>query len=53
LLPGTLIAITLALAALALFIVALIICRTLLLFVIAHCRGRVVLNALLPATTRL
>jgi hypothetical protein len=41
LLAGTLIAVTIALAILALF-VAITIRRTLLLFVVARCRGRVV-----------
>jgi hypothetical protein len=53
LLPSTLIAVTIALAVLALFVVALIICCTLLLLVIAHRRVRVVANALLPATALL
>jgi hypothetical protein len=52
-LPGTLFIVTIVLAALAIFIVALIIVCTLSSFVIAHRRGRVVVNALLPATARL
>jgi hypothetical protein len=53
LLPGTLFVVIIALAALAIFVVALIIARTLSSFVIAHHRGRVVVDALSPATTRL
>jgi hypothetical protein len=53
LLHATLIAVTIALAALFLFVAALIIRRTLLSFVITHHRGRVVVKALSPATTRL
>jgi hypothetical protein len=52
-LPGTLFVVTIALAALAIFVVALIIACMLSLLVIAHHRGRVVINALLPATARL
>jgi hypothetical protein len=50
LLPSTLFVVTIALAALVIFVVALIIARTLLLFVIARRCGRVVVNTLLPAT---
>jgi hypothetical protein len=50
LLPGTLFSITIALAALALFVVAFIICHTLLSFVVARHRGCVVIDAFLPAT---
>ncbi len=50
LLPTTLIAITNALAALALFVAALIIRHTLSLFIVARHCGRVVADALLPAT---
>jgi hypothetical protein len=53
LLPATLIAITIALATLTLFVAAIIIPCTLLSFVIARCRGQVVVAALSPATTRL
>jgi hypothetical protein len=42
LLTGTLIAITIALAILTLFVAAITIRRTLLLFVVAHHRGHVV-----------
>jgi hypothetical protein len=52
-LPSTLFIVTIALAALAIFVVALIIARTLSLFVVAHRRGRVVVDALSPATPRL
>jgi hypothetical protein len=48
----TLIAITIALAALALFVAALIIRRKLLSFVTVHHCGHVVVDALLPATAR-
>jgi hypothetical protein len=41
-LPTTLIAVTIALSTLALFVAAIIIRRTLSSFVIAHCCGRVV-----------
>jgi hypothetical protein len=50
---GTLIVVTFALATLAMFVVALIIARTLLSFVVARCHGRVVVDALSPATTHL
>jgi hypothetical protein len=53
LLPSTLFVVTIALAALAIFVVALIIARTLLSFVVAHQCCRVVVDALLPATARL
>jgi hypothetical protein len=53
LLPDTLFVVTIALATLAIFIVALIIAPTLSLVVIAHHRGRVVVDALLPAIARL
>jgi hypothetical protein len=53
LLPGTLFVVTIVLAALTIFVVALIIARTLSSFVVAHRRGRVVVNALSPATARL
>jgi hypothetical protein len=39
---ATLIAVTVALSTLALFVTAIIICRTLLSFVVAHRRGHVV-----------
>jgi hypothetical protein len=42
LLPTTLISVTIALSTLALFVAAIIIRRTLSLFVVAHRRGRVV-----------
>jgi hypothetical protein len=53
--PATLIAVIIALATFALFIAAVIICCMLSLFVVACHRGhvRVVVNALLPATTHL
>jgi hypothetical protein len=51
---GTLIAITVALVNLALFVTAITIRRTLLSYVIAHPRGCVVvIDTLLPATARL
>ncbi len=51
---GTLIAITITLAILALFVTAITIHRMLLSYVVAHHRGHVVVvNALLPATARL
>jgi hypothetical protein len=50
LLPGTLITITIALAAFALFVVALIIRRMFLSFVVTHHCGLVVVNAILSAT---
>jgi hypothetical protein len=53
LLPDTLIVVTITLTALAIFVVALIIGRTLSLFVASQRCGRVVVNALLPATTHL
>jgi hypothetical protein len=43
---GTLIAITIALVILALFVTAITICRTPLSFVIAHHRGRVVASSM-------
>jgi hypothetical protein len=43
----TLIAITITLATLALSVAAITIRRTLLLFVVAHCRGRVVASSTL------
>jgi hypothetical protein len=46
-LTGTLIAITITLAILALFVAAITICRMLLLFVIAHRHGRVVASLVL------
>jgi hypothetical protein len=52
LLPATLIAVAIALATLAIYIAALIICRVLSLFIIARRHGRLVVNALLPATAR-
>jgi hypothetical protein len=42
---GTLIAVTIALAILALFVTAITICCMLLLFVVAHRRGRVVASS--------
>jgi hypothetical protein len=53
LLPGTLFVVTIALAALAIFVVALIIARTLSSFVVPHHRGRVVVDTLSLATARL
>jgi hypothetical protein len=50
---STLFIVTIALAALAIFVVALIIARMLSSFVVAHRRGRVVVDALSPATARL
>jgi hypothetical protein len=50
---ATLIVVTITLTTLALFIAALIICLTLLSFVVACRCGRVVVDALLPATTLL
>jgi hypothetical protein len=47
-LPTTLIAVTIALAALTLFVAALIIRRMPLLFVVACCCGCVIVDALLP-----
>jgi hypothetical protein len=41
-LPTTLISVTITLSTLTLFVAAIIICRTLLSFVITHYRGRVV-----------
>jgi hypothetical protein len=52
-LPTILIAITITLAILALFVAAIIIRSMLLLFVVARRRGQVVINALLPATSHL
>jgi hypothetical protein len=43
---GTLIAVTIALAILALFVTAITICHTPLLFVVAHRRGRVVASSM-------
>jgi hypothetical protein len=52
---GTLIAITIALAILALFVTAITICRTPSSFVVAHHRGRVVAsvdaNSLFPSSS--
>jgi hypothetical protein len=45
---GTLIAVTIALAVLALFVTAITICRTTSLFVVAHRRGHVVAS-LMPS----
>jgi hypothetical protein len=42
LLPTTLISVTIALSTLTLFIAAIVICRTLLSFVVAHLHGHVV-----------
>jgi hypothetical protein len=50
-LPATLIAVTITLATIALFVAALIIRYILLLFIIACCRGHVVVDALFPATS--
>jgi hypothetical protein len=53
LLPTTLITVTITHAALALFVAALIIRRTLLSFFVALHRGCVIVDALLPATAHL
>jgi hypothetical protein len=47
LLPTTLIAVTITLATLTLFVAAIIICHTLLSFIIAHCCGRVIASSAL------
>jgi hypothetical protein len=47
LLPTTLISVTITLSTLALFVAAIVIRRTLLLFVVAHRRGRVVASSAL------
>jgi hypothetical protein len=49
-LPATLIAVTITLATLSLFVAAIIICHMLSLFVIACRCSQVVINSLLPAT---
>jgi hypothetical protein len=53
LLPGTLFVVTIAYAALAIFVIALVIACTLLSFTIACRHGRVVINTLSPATAHL
>jgi hypothetical protein len=53
LLTNSHIAVTITLATLALSVTAIIICCTLLLFVIARRRGHAVVDALLPAAAHL
>jgi hypothetical protein len=53
LLPGTLFVVTITLVTLTIFVIALIIAHMLSSFAVAYCHGRVVIDALLPATAHL